>query len=1685
MIATISRLAAHGHRHRGGLQRALWAALLALAALPAQAANYTFPGNLPAGCSGTSGTYTCSALTLGYGDTVTIASPTPATINVSGAMSTNTSTINAGGSAGDLVLNVSGALTVGYQAVVNAQVTAASISDANGFVTFGGSVTASGGTIVLGTSTSVAGALTATGDITVGQQGVVGGKVTSSNGAVTVGYDARVTGAITARNNVTLAQNAIASSSIDTSTGNLDIGYAARVTGNATATLGTIALGQSAVASACVRASQPNTITLGYQASVTGVCCGGSCSNSCVTNNSTYSMPPACAAALVAEYRFEESSWNGTTSELRDTGGASSGPYHGKAQGSGLPTMGSASPPRSGDPGTCRYATLPGPTTGGGSFVVSGVPVSTTAGAKTTVSFWMYWDGSNSPVPVGWNNYVVELTSSYFGFNTANSDLYGTSSTSLPNGWHHVVAVFTNGSVTANKLYIDGTVRSLSQVIGSPNTAQAVVSSTLTIGGYSGGTGFRFSGRLDEVRVFNGELTATEVTTEYNRTEPCSTLVAQYRFEESAWNGTTGELKDSAAYASGPYDGKAQGSPLPSAATATPALTGNPGTCGYATLPGPSTGGGNFIVSGLPLTTVNGSQSTVAFWMYWDGTDARIAVGFNGYVIGLLSGGIGFNTNNSDLYGASSSGLANGWHHITAVFTNGSVTANRLYIDGTLQTLTQRTGSPLLSAAVVTTTLNIGGYSAANTYRFAGRIDEVTVYNGAISATGVAALVAARHACSTGLVAQWDFESITSNTTPDTTGNGNTLSLGASGVGQASGVFGSAMTLSGAFPASGASTTAAIDTKGSYTVAAWVKFTVMTSCMAQAVVSQDGVTTHAFEIVLIPGCGLTNPLFFEIMGTDSDASATKRVFSTMTPAANTWYHVAGVRDAAADTMSFYVNCALQGTASGIGTYASNGPLTVGRSRFSSSTRDHLQGAIDRVKVWNYAVPANQLTTECSGAAPIHHLEIQHASGDGLTCTPSTLTVRACQDAACTSLYTGGVTGTLTASGAGMTVNWPSTAAFTVAAGSSSTTETIHLTTAGSVLLSTTGVTPAPTQPTTCNFGSPSCTFTAADAGFLFDVPNHRAEVSNTVSVTAVKKSDNAASCVPAFASVSKPVNFKCAYVNPTTGTRAVRVGGAALNSGNSAGAACDTTGQSVTLAFNSAGVASTSVVYADAGAMSLTASYSGSGSDAGLVMTGSDTFIAAPYSFSVTGPAAGNIVAAANFSGSVTAKNYLGDPTPNFGRETVAEGVTLGWVRSQPQGSAAVNGSFTGSLGSFTNGVATNSTLKWSEVGRGELTAVLASGSYLGSGMTLAGATVGSPVPCSAEWGTCALPASATATVYYGGNGSVAVRSGMTGDVWCANGVFGDPLFGIGKNCWYVVTSGASSASTGAIGPFIPHHFDVTATPACSSFSYAGQPFAATVTARNANNATTVNYDGSANTSPNFAKLTTLVDAPVLGLGSWSNSSIAVGAFALGVANATPSYAFTAKTTAPQSLVVRATNTDAVSSLNFAEPTMPLRSGRIALSNAFGSEKAALAVPVQAQYWSGLAWVQNSADSCTSLPAAAVVRAAYRDGKGAASTSWTSSASAISISAGAGTLTLGAPSPTLTGSLDFALNLGSTTTDQSCLATHPASTGAGLTWLRSQNGACSTAWDRDPSARASFGIYTPETRKTIHVREIF
>lgn len=751
-------------------------------------------------------------------------------------------------------------------------------------------------------------------------------------------------------------------------------------------------------------------------------------------------------------------------------------------------------------------------------------------------------------------------------------------------------------------------------------------------------------------------------------------------------------------------------------------------------------------------------------------------------------------------------------------------------------------------------------------------------------------------------------------------------------------------------------------------------------------------------------------------------------------AAGTWVHLAVTWHLTAgnnqSVLRIYVNGLLLGTdidTTNGSLDPSLGSLFVGDNRAgitsNNATVNSANGVFDELRLYNFEVSVADIALDRTQthpcAPPLDHLEIRHATGTGLTCAAASVTLVACQDAACTTQYTGGVTGTLAANGTGMTMNWPQGASFTIPQGSGSVAWSLQQTTAGSTLLSTSGVTPTASNPTTCNFGSPQCTFTSAASGLVFDVPDHVAETGQAITVRALSQSPTNNGCSAAFASVNRSLTFKCSYSNPTTGTLPVRVGGTALNGTASSTAACDAGGRTLSLAFNANGVASTTLQYADVGQLLLSASYTGSNTtgDAGLNMTGSDSFIAAPAAFAFSAITAAPIKAGASFSATVRALNSANPPatTPNFGREALAEGATLAFIRRQPSGSGASDGIFVGHLGAFSSGSVTATDLAWSEVGTGDLSATLASGSYLASGFTASGST----------------------------------------------------------------------GSAGAVGRFIPHHFDTVVTPACSSFSYAGQPFSSTVTARNADNATTVNYDGSTATSPHFAKAVTLSQATVLGVGSLSGHTLAASAFSAGVASATPSYAFTTKQTAPRTLVLRAIDSDAVSSLGYSEGSSLLRSGRLRLANAFGSAGAALQLPVVAEYWSGNSWMLNNADSCSTVAAASVVLSNLRNAAGYAS-SVATSASAIGLVSGSGLLTLAAPSPAGSSlSLDLAINLGSSNADQSCLASHPASTGAAKPWLRAQNGACAATADRDPAARASFGIFSPESRKTVHVREIF
>src|SRR5471032_684765 len=417
---------------------------------------------------------------------------------------------------------------------------------------------------------------------------------------------------------------------------------------------------------------------------------------------------------------------------------------------------------------------------------------------------------------------------------------------------------------------------------------------------------------------------------------------------------------------------------------------------------------------------------------------------------------------------------------------------------------------------------------------------------------------------------------------------------------------------------------------------------------------------------------------------------------------------------------------------------------------------------------------------CSAAAaagPDHILITQN--GSGLTCQPSTVTLTACADAACSTPYNSSVSVVFTAHSVQgqQTVNQNYT--FT-----GSTTASVQQTTADTVNLSTN------TAYACKDTGSPStpssCAMAFSDTGLLIASPSSPTNTvnnfvsattaANTITISALKTTSSgtsAASCQPLFNGV-QTVKLSYAYINPTSGTLPAIVNNTPLAANSSS--ACSSGGANVSLSFNSNGVASASLNYSDVGQLTLSATYTGSGNYSGLTATGtSNAFTVAPASLQLTvpnmpAPTPGNpnplfLKAGQSFSVALSALNSAGAVTLNYGKETTPQSFSLSSPKLVLPSAVDSNGNSTGDnpyrsappspTWTMANGVFTSSPITWNEVGTFELDAALSNpGGYLGNGQFATGsANVGrfSPdhfetvVVTSTNW---PMPCSITSPAY-------------------------------------------------------------------------------------------------------------------------------------------------------------------------------------------------------------------------------------------------------------------------------------------------------------------------------------------------
>lgn len=382
--------------------------------------------------------------------------------------------------------------------------------------------------------------------------------------------------------------------------------------------------------------------------------------------------------------------------------------------------------------------------------------------------------------------------------------------------------------------------------------------------------------------------------------------------------------------------------------------------------------------------------------------------------------------------------------------------------------------------------------------------------------------------------------------------------------------------------------------------------------------------------------------------------------------------------------------------------------------------------------------------------------------------------------------------------------------------------------------------------------------------------------------------------------------------------------------------------------------------------------------------------------------------------------------------------------------------------------------------------------------------------------------------------GSVAVASGSTTSTTLSYSEVGSFTLAATPSASYLNTAGvglgnrvaifsnpASTARNGLVGRFIPDHFALSGmsitnrflygcAPA-STFTYAGEGLRATFTleAQNAANSPTVNYltangyaklDGAVPTKFNFGAVDladavpplTVTHSVGLTLGASSGAWAAGGQGTFDVDLAVNRAAAPDGPFESFNLGVDPVDTDGVRLAGYnldvnndathdhgLVGTSKIRFGRLKLSNAHGSELLNLPVPMEVQFWNGGTFVTNGDDSCTQIGAANVGLANYTKNLAAGETLVSTG---TAFNAGVGSLVLSKPGATNNGSVDLVINLGDTATETPCttLSPDPVTGGANLGYLRGLW--CGAVYDRDPTARATFGVFKGNN-EFIYLRE--
>ncbi len=516
------------------------------------------------------------------------------------------------------------------------------------------------------------------------------------------------------------------------------------------------------------------------------------------------------------------------------------------------------------------------------------------------------------------------------------------------NRWYHVAGTYDGQAL---KIYIDGALANKVDYSGGyelPHEDASVACHTRADGVVRNW----WNGRLDELKFYNYALSAADISQHFSSVQmaPEPMLIAEWSFDDASGasaadksgNGLVGNIHG-AAWTEG----------------VSGAALRFDGIDDYVDV------GSHPLLHGMKAITVDAWVKIAAFSE--SGTFlSKWGIGSNEddcYVLRLFGSNWGFSVSGEsteDKASVSSTPLPlHTWTHIAGVYSGDSLF---LYENGDRVYAAASMGSPIKE---VSQPLWIGA-GAGPSDKFAGEIDEVRIFNYALSDAAITARYEATTpvAPSVETLAHWSFDSVSSSALYDVTGNGYNASY--TNLSIKDGVVGKALECDGADFEIVVENSANDFNAPFYTIEGWI---------------------YSYVDMVNPGSFYNYKKIFDFTGTGPSGSGTSYGYGLQITAegklelgmdnangaspwvwvtANTvmqprtWYHVAASFDGS--QLAIYVNGELEKTFGYSGGYTPwNADARIGCMRMTDGTlRNWFNGKIDELKLYDHALDADSV-----------------------------------------------------------------------------------------------------------------------------------------------------------------------------------------------------------------------------------------------------------------------------------------------------------------------------------------------------------------------------------------------------------------------------------------------------------------------------------------------------------------------------------------------------------------------------------------------------------------------------------------------------------------------------------------------------------------------------------------------------